>query len=1012
MSDILVRSRTKAHDKPSLTAGVPLGDLCFIETQFPVSKMSIESYTERKANNGQTLTGLGKWWGRKPLVLCRAAILGLLLPTTDDPQRDREIFLRLMTMDDDGMLRRKSVSIPAKELFKRLPRADRSRYFESDSNDEKAKLIGGLSQNEKKELQTRVFLSLSYDERLTYCDRPEQVDGPSRESWAAINEHLGTNASTLPELTAELGNRRFGQIPRVGDSFCGGGSIPFEAARLGCTAFASDLNPVATLMTWGALNIVGGAPRIMKEVQKAQREVFALVDGQVTEWAIEHNALGWRADAYLYCAEVRDPESESAWSVPLAPSWVIGEKTRTIAKLVPDEKNKRYEIEIISGATVDEMRQAKASGTVVDFRLVPPNGGPSSPIESLSRHLRMWERDDICPRPDDVFLDRLFCVRWVEIYYEHDLGQKVVELTKAVAEALSDFDELLKRGKLKRKRRRHYRGVTQCDLEREQKVLDLIRDRLVSWQRQGYVPSRSIERGKDINRPTNARGWTHWHHFFNPRQLLINGLFAECASQLPLSPSQQAGCLLGVGRIADWNSRESRWDSSAANEKGTQTFYKPSLATPVFNYCCRTASSLDTTFLGNLPSYTAQGSQHLALMDARLIRTICDIWITDPPYADAVNYHELSEYFLAWYEKRLPQVFADWYADSKRALAIKADNPQAFRQSMAACYGRLVQYMPENGLQIVMFTHHDASVWADLSMILWAAGLRVTAAWCIATETDSTLKQGNYVQGTVLLVLRKQTNTESAFLDEVYQDVEAEVRRQLDSMRHLDDAKDPNFSDTDYQLAAYAAALRVLTAKRIEEIDVAYELIRSRKKGEKSPVEDLIERAVKIACDHLVPRGIDSHLWKTLTAGERLYVKGLEVESHGEYRAGVYQELARGFGVGEYKPLMASTKANETRLKTASEFGNREINDAGFGGSLVRQTLFAVCKTSETENPRDGINWLTTEVKDYAASRPRVIEILDFLAALRMNASLPHWHKDAEAAGLLAGALRNRQDNV
>ena len=50
----------------------------FIETQFPVALLSKESYKERKAGSGQTLTGLGKWWGRKPLVLVRATILWLL----------------------------------------------------------------------------------------------------------------------------------------------------------------------------------------------------------------------------------------------------------------------------------------------------------------------------------------------------------------------------------------------------------------------------------------------------------------------------------------------------------------------------------------------------------------------------------------------------------------------------------------------------------------------------------------------------------------------------------------------------------------------------------------------------------------------------------------------------------------------------------------------------------------------------------------------------------------------
>ena len=64
----------------------------FIETQFPISKLSKESYKERKARASQTLTGLGKWWGRKPLILVRAALIGLLLPASADPkERPRNI---------------------------------------------------------------------------------------------------------------------------------------------------------------------------------------------------------------------------------------------------------------------------------------------------------------------------------------------------------------------------------------------------------------------------------------------------------------------------------------------------------------------------------------------------------------------------------------------------------------------------------------------------------------------------------------------------------------------------------------------------------------------------------------------------------------------------------------------------------------------------------------------------------------------------------------------------------
>jgi len=1002
-------------------------DLCFIETQFPVSKMSMESYKERKANYSQTLTGLGKWWGRKPLVLCRAAILGLLLPATDDPTMDREVFLRLMTMDEEGLLRRKSKNIPIKELFKRLPPADRAGYFAPGSDEDEARFKKALSKEYKEELQKRVFLGLSYDERLEYCDRPEQIDGPSAESWQVINGHLGTNASSLPDLVAELGKRRFGHVPRVGDAFCGGGSIPFEAARLGCEAYGTDLNPVAALLTWAALNIVGGGPQVAAEVRRAQREIYDAVDRQVTLWGIEHriedvSAAEWkrlvraledgeltpgdifrlvpRADAYLYCVEVVCPET--GWTVPLAPSWVIGEKSRCIARLVPDRKRKRYAIEVHSGVGDVEMKAAK-QGTVRDGYVVHPileeqgkNPATTQQIRMAGRGkdptaqhhesgLRLWENDDLVPRPDDVFQERLYCVRWMTAY----------ERENAKGETVWDEEK-------------EYRAATEHDIRREETTLRLLREQFHDWQAKGYLPSMRIESGYNTDQPIRERGWTHWHHLFNPRQLLGHGLIAQRPSALAARP--RVAITLWLGILANRDSRIVRWVPSYGVETTADVFSNQALNT-MLNWATRGITGYLSTFaLGGgsiLPSERCVAEPH----DARSVSASCDSWITDPPYADAVNYHEVGDFFLSWYEGTIGSVFPEWYADSRRALAVVGSD-DAFRRSMVDCYRNLAAHMPEHGLQVVMFTHQDAGVWADLSLILWAAGLRVTAAWCIATETGPATGEGNYVQGTVLLVLRKQTSEETTFLDEVYQEVEVEVRRQLNTMRSLDDAKDPNFGDTDYQLAAYAAALRVLTSRKIEEIDVAYELTKARTKGERSPVEELIERAVKIACDHLVPRGVDTHLWKSLSALERFYLKGLELESHGEHRVGVYQELARGFGVEEYKPLLASTKANETRLKTASEFSNKEMGDTGFGPTLVRHALFATCKTLETDGPRDGLNWLTTEVKDYASSRARILEILEYLSTLRHHASLPHWHKDAEAAAILAGALRNRQDNV
>jgi len=262
---------------------------------------------------------------------------------------------------------------------------------------------------------------------------------------------------------------------------------------------------------------------------------------------------------------------------------------------------------------------------------------------------------------------------------------------------------------------------------------------------------------------------------------------------LKCQPPERLHILLGTGKCCDYNAELSRWHSHGANEKSEQAFSNQALNT-LFNYGVRTLYSLSTVFFIEASDFEVNKNHEIKPIDARNISDIHDIWITDPLYADAINYHELSEFFLAWYEKNIQKMFPAWYTDSKRALAITGRD-ENFRKSMVECYGNLAKHMPEKGLQVVMFTHQDASVWADLALILWASGLRVTAAWCIATETDSALKEGNYVQGTVLLVLRKQASDDTAFLDELYPQVENEVKAQLDSMLALEDKEDPNFGD-------------------------------------------------------------------------------------------------------------------------------------------------------------------------------------------------------------------------
>ena len=331
--------------------------LSFIEKQFPVSKVSKESYKERKANNGQTLTGLGKWWGRKPLVLVRATILGCLMPSSDNPKKDMDIFLKIMSMDDKGLELRKSKSFTAKEMYELAIKDKKLRlkvgeWFDIDG--EKIKMASGVN---KKEVELAVFKTLGYDEKISKCIRPEQLSNLDEHTWNEINHHLGTSASNLQELIEQLSIKRYGRNVIVGDCFSGGGSIPFEAARMGCDTYASDLNPIAGLLTWANIHICGASEEELEQIKRFQKEVFDKVDQEITELGIEHNEKGDRAVSYLYCVEADCPEC--GVKVPLSPSWVIGKGTKTIAIL--EQNGNNFDIKVKMGASSSEMKEADQS---------------------------------------------------------------------------------------------------------------------------------------------------------------------------------------------------------------------------------------------------------------------------------------------------------------------------------------------------------------------------------------------------------------------------------------------------------------------------------------------------------------------------------------------------------------------------------------------------------------------------------------------------------------------------
>ena len=941
----------------------------FIEKQFPVSKISKESYKERKAGASQTLTGLGKWWGRKPLVLARAAIIGCLMPASDNPEKDQEIFLRIMSMDEEGLMLRKEKNLNTQQMYdaiisNKVLKKQYAKYF--DSKDGKPVLTKSAP---KAEIEMAAFKSLGYDAKIALCKRPENLDNISEHSWAEINNHLDTSAHSLPELIEQLSIKRYGHTITVGDCFCGGGSIPFEAARIGCNAYGSDLNPVAGLLTWAGVNLCGTSREQFDKIKDFQTRVFDTVNKRFTDLGIEENELGERAISYLYCVEAKCPDCGAM--VPIAPSWVIGTKSKSIVKWINNSLS--FEPKVVMGASDEDIKNA-AKGFMQGNNLCCPCCGKTNPISTVRNDrissdgstvsgLRAWEQTDFISRDDDIYHERLYA-----IWYKRKDGS------------------------------RYYREPNDRDIENERKVIDMLSANFDEWQAKGIIPSLPIESGYNTDQIIRERGWMYWHQLFNPRQLLAEAFLGEEIIKETDKTLLVAG-ILGRHKLADWNSKLSIWCNDDCHPS-KNTFYNQALNT-LFNYGVRSfseARAIWTIDFVNESINTA--GTFISLIDARNVSENMDVVITDPPYADAVNYHELTEFFLAWDKELIPKVFPEWYTDSKRILAVRGD--EHFSQTMIDIYTNLANHMPDNGMQVVMFTHSDPAVWAQLALIMWKAGLTVTAAWNISTETDSGgLKGGNYVKGTVLLVLRKQTSDEEAFLDELTADIKTEVKRQIEYMQKLDDKEDPNFSDPDYVLAAYAASLKVLTSYReIGEIDLDYELNLAINNPTKSEVVKLIERAKKIAYDFIIPTDFDNYLWRELAPAERFYIKGLEAEKHGNYQVSTYQEYARGFGLSSYGQLMASEKANTARLKTPVEFAMKSINEIPeFEASILRIVLAAIyIAIKENENPQMGLWHLKTTVPNYWDRRDMLKQLLSYLMECKDIDTMPHWKVCGEMA--------------
>jgi putative DNA methylase len=959
-----------------------------IEKLLPVQRLSIDVYKERMAGSGQTLTALGSYWkGRKPLVLNRACVLGALLPATSNPKADLEIFELLMGMDDTSLSKRAGLPKP-KDIVAQLPIDDVWQWFTTspeeardglpasapfDLNDyeyenDKGKTVAirlkwraDITEDQKHQLAVRMLPQQPYRQTASAVLRTEEiVDTVHTHIWPRVNDHLGTQASNFPELVEQLGIMRFGRRPRLADTFSGSGQIPFEAARLGCDVYASDLNPVACMLTWGAFNIVGATPDKRLQIEAEQQALVKKVKSAIDKLGIETDDHGWRGKVYLYCLEVTCPET--GWKVPVLPTRVVSKGKRVVAELVPDTAHKRYTIELTIDAT-DAQMQAAEKGSYQDqcvvhtvdgvkyrTRISTIRGDYSEVVEGVrvnKNKLRQWSVSDVVFKDGDIFNERLYAMQWIK-----DDGSSRPDT--------------------------EFRSVTVDDEAREAKVTRYVQKHLADWQAKGWVPDMRIEMGFNTSQPIWERGWTHWHHLFNPRQLFVLSLCKKHSNQFLQIP---------IASALQWESRLCAWNNGFNNDKVENVFANQALNT-LINYGCRGIANLENHLVPKRKWSSVNGKVNIVNVPAKSSNFENDIYITDPPYGDAVKYEEILEFFIAWLRKNPPAEFADWVWDSRRSIAIKGEDHD-FKLSMVAAYKRMAECMPDNGLQIIMFTHQSESIWADMANIVWASGLQVTAAWYVVTETDSALRDGQYVKGTILLVLRKRTQALDTARDELAYELADEVKNQVALLTGLSkDVKglyrDENlFEDADLQMAGYAAALRVLTRyQTIDGNDMPSEALRPRVKGQTTLVDELIAFAVGIANGYLLPDGMHARVWEACTGIERFYLKMLDMEAKGLHVLSNYINFSNAFKVGDRDEVMGEVRANKASLKSAIQLGQRGMNaNDEFGPTVLRSVLYAVhlLQAGKVEPP-DVMHQLRELVPNFYRERDRMVAMADYLS--------------------------------
>ena len=748
-------------------------DTRLIERWLPIAEIGEESTRERRSMTALPPTYyLHVWWARRPLVASRAAVLASLLPA----DADREKFLHVLGIHGDPIKTRR-----------RLDAAKRSKEY----------------------------LGLNpYGYKRAFAYSPTGDDRHWLESTA------GRALETLTIL----------------DPTAGGGSIPIEVHRMGYTAVANDLNPVAALIINATVEWpLAHGSSLRGQFDDVAREFIRRAEPKY-ERVFPAEPEGVRIEGYLWARTVTCPYCDGL--VPLSPNW----------RLAPDGTGVRLRPDCAAGPGTP--------GRICTFEIV------ASAKEQFSGTVARG--DGHCPYGD--------CGRVIdgdEIKAQAQAGRMGEQLF-AVVFKRREPGKILKSGKRGRdKWVRGYRPPRPED-DNDADIRTKLAEKLSEWEALDIVPSERIPDGNKTTEP-HRYGMLLWRDLFSPRQLLCHGTSVEVFLEM-LDVDRAAGRLddvrqaaygylaLSLDTMLNYNSRSGRWDNTTGRVRSifdrhdfafvwSYAEMAPLVVGVGYDWALeKTAKCIDELVALIRPEAGGSPGDLLDVAETQPaeaaapppVTTTCksadsldhladgsiDAVVMDPPYYDNVMYAELSDFFYVWLKRTaghlFPELFRQQFTDKEneavanpakfsgqtgaRALAGKD-----YQARMAAIFAECRRVLKPDGIMTLMFTHKATGAWDALTTGLIEAGFTITASWPINTEAGGSLHIRNKAaaNSTVFLACRLRPAAGLSEGGGYWEDVEPLVAGAV--RKRVEEFQQAGIGGVDLFLAAFGPALEAFS---------------------------------------------------------------------------------------------------------------------------------------------------------------------------------------------------------